>query len=463
MMMPTPTQVELRERIDWLIHLRWLAALGAGSVIFAAQQLDYPLPYLKLYAVAALILLVNVGCLGVRRLLRREDAVLATAAAPWFANVQISLDLLCLTLLLHLAGGVENPFRLFYIFHMIIASVLLSVRSAYAQATFASALFWGVVLLERFGVLPVHHIGLQGLPEVHIGTSPLVTAGALTATLFSAVYLATSITQRLRQREAEVARLLADLRLRTEELEAANAALEAAQRAQALYLRKVAHELKAPLAATQSALRAVLYTVGDSLPQRHTRMLGHAAGRMDGLLDLVRKLLVLAQTSEAALLGRKEQVDLRGIIEEATGLLRGRAQDEQITLDVELDDALPSLLAEPEGIEAMVTNLVSNAVRYTPPGGHVWVRASRQNRDVLLEVQDTGIGIAPEDQPRVFEEFFRTAAARQFSDSGSGLGLAIVKNVVENAGGTIELDSEVNKGTTFRVLLPTAPPNHPAG
>ncbi len=454
----TPTQVELRERIDWLIRLRWLAAVGAALVVFVAQQLQYDLPYPALYGVAAIIVVINVGWLLARPHLRRDDDALPGAAAAVWANAQISLDLVCLALLLHFAGGAENPFTFFYIFHMIIASVLLSPRSAYAQATFASALCWGMVLAEQAGGLRHYHLGILGVPDEHLSAYALLSTGALTATLFLAVYLATSITRRLRQREEEVAQLLGDLRTRTEELETANAALDTAQRAQALYLRKVAHELKAPLAATQSAVKAVLHTVLRSLPERHSRMLRHAETRLDGLLDLVRKLLVLAHTTEAALLGRREPVDLRKTIEEAVGLLRARAEEKGLTLELELDDGLPVLLAEPEGVEAMVTNLVSNGVRYTAPGGRVSVRARRQDGGTLLEVQDTGIGIAAEDQPRVFDEFFRSRTAREFSDSGTGLGLAIVKNVVESTGGSIELESEPGKGTTFRVFLPTATP-----
>jgi signal transduction histidine kinase len=453
----TPTQIELRERIDWFIRLRWLAAVGAGLVIFVAQQLGYALPYAPLYGVAALILVINVGWAIIVRRARLEDGTLPPRLAPIIANAQSALDLLCLTLLLHFAGATENPFLFFYIFHMIIASVLLSVRSAYGQATVGSALFWGLVLLERFGVVPHHHLGIHAFAAEHRGAFPLAVAGALTATLFLAVYLTTSITRRLRQREEEVARLLADLQARTQELEAANQACDNAQRAQALYLRKVAHELKAPLAATQSALKAVLHMVRPDLPERHARMLTHAEMRLDGLLDLVRKLLVLAHTTEAALLGRREPVNLAQVIQESVGLLQARAEEKQIALELQMADGLPSVLAEPEGIEAMVANLLSNGIRYTLPGGRVWVRAARRNGGIVLEVQDTGIGIAPEDRPRVFEEFFRSRTAREFSDSGTGLGLAIVKNVVESAGGTVEFDSEVNEGTTFRVFLPAAP------
>lgn len=103
-----------------------------------------------------------------------------------------------------------------------------------------------------------------------------------------------------------------------------------------------------------------------------------------------------------------------------------------------------------------MTNLLSNAVKYTPSGGQVTVRWSRDDEHAVIEVQDTGIGIASEDQARVFERFFRVNRARSREFGGTGLGLAIVKHLAQSFGGSVGLESEIEQGSTFRVRLPRA-------
>ena len=131
-------------------------------------------------------------------------------------------------------------------------------------------------------------------------------------------------------------------------------------------------------------------------------------------------------------------------------------QDNGITLSFENETGHQKFMAEldPDLIREAMVNLISNALRYTPDGGTVWVRVGRDRRNVRLSVQDTGMGIAKEDIPRVFSRFWRSDASRERVAGGLGVGLALTKEIVDRHNGTITVDSEEGVGTTFTLKLP---------
>jgi two-component system phosphate regulon sensor histidine kinase PhoR len=137
--------------------------------------------------------------------------------------------------------------------------------------------------------------------------------------------------------------------------------------------------------------------------------------------------------------------------------MRPRAEEGGISLRVEMPSEVPKMTADPEGMRDLLSNLLSNAVRYTPREGSVTFSMSEKGGSLMVEVVDTGIGIEEEALNRVFDEFFRSEAARSFAEEGSGLGLSIVKAVVDQHHGTISVESVVGKGTHVRVGIPLAP------
>jgi signal transduction histidine kinase len=137
-------------------------------------------------------------------------------------------------------------------------------------------------------------------------------------------------------------------------------------------------------------------------------------------------------------------------------LYRPQAEAKRLILDARLDAGEATVLADPARLRDVFTNLVSNAVKYTPEGGQVTVTSRADHASVVCEVADSGIGIPSEDQEHLFEEFFRAHNAREFAQEGTGLGLSIVREIVEGAGGTIRCASELGQGTCFTVILPLA-------
>jgi len=443
------SEAELSERIHWFIRLRWLAALGvvsatAGAVLF----LHAPVQPISLVAVALGIAAYNAAFLAWDRRLSAEGrSAIPLATARRFAHLQIAADLLSLGVLLHFSGGVENPLASFFAFHMIIASILLSRGMAYAQASLATLIFASVVALERYEIIGHVNLGLFAGPDFHQSDNAWLVVLALAATLYLLVYMATSISGRLREREQEAAEL-------ADQLERAYDDLKATQKLQITYMRKTSHELRAPLAAVASSLDVIAEGLTGEVPPKQKEMLDRARKRVKQLTRLVDDLLTLLRSRAAPPRQRFESVGMEHVIEGVVSLLTDRADQEKVQLECELPAALPPVHGDRELLTQLTMNLVANAIKYTPAGGLVRVEANADDRSVLLSVSDTGIGIAQEEVPRIFDEFYRSKTGRSFTTTGTGLGLSIVKSISDAHGAELTVASEEGSGTTFTVRLP---------
>lgn len=227
--------------------------------------------------------------------------------------------------------------------------------------------------------------------------------------------------------------------------------LEELDRVKSAFMRKVAHELRAPIAAIESFMNSLLEGYGS--PETQRLMQKRAAQRASELLDLVDDLLNLSRIKDVKLESAKQEVCLKSVLDQVLSLHGPEAEKKQITIDLACETC-PPIVADPAHIKQLWTNLISNAIKYTPDGGRIDIRLFPQDGIVVGEVADTGIGIAEADQPRLFEEFFRTEQAKAFAQHGTGLGLSIVKQIVQAYGGEIEVESELGIGTQFTFRLP---------
>lgn len=220
------------------------------------------------------------------------------------------------------------------------------------------------------------------------------------------------------------------------------------------FVTMVAHEIRAPLAAIEGYLNAYLTGVAGSNPLITRQMLERAKTRAHSLLDLVSDLLQFIKLESKRLVRKKEMLDLTGIITNTVELLKGQGQAKELAFKVDIPKALPLVEADLGEMEQLLTNLVSNAIKYNRKHGSVLVSAGRSNHFLVLKVKDTGIGISEEHLPQVFDEFYRVSGPETRYTTGTGLGLSIVKKIVESHLGRIEVESEPDKGTTFTVKLP---------
>ncbi len=222
-----------------------------------------------------------------------------------------------------------------------------------------------------------------------------------------------------------------------------------AQRTRQEFSANVSHELKTPLQSIMGS--AELLEQGMVKPEDTPRFAGLIRREAERLLHLVQDIINLSQLDEGAPMPR-EQVDMLQVLRETAAGLASAAEEKKVTLEVTGEDCVVS--AVPRLLGEIVFNLMDNAIRYNVPGGSVTASCRREGAGAVLTVSDTGIGIPPEHQQRVYQRFYRVDKSHSRASGGTGLGLAIVKHAAEVQGAKITLESESGKGTTVTVTFP---------
>jgi signal transduction histidine kinase len=434
----------LVQRAYWLIRLRWVAIAALAAAAFGASEfMGVSLPVARLYTIAAVVLLYNLGLYELLRYWTQGGKEPSDARIGGILAMQISTDLFILTAILHFSGGIENPFLLFFAFHMIIASILRSRRQSYMQATLAVILFGGLVVLEAIEGLPHYSLkGFAGHGLYRDGRYVLGTLFVFSVTLYLIVYMTTSISEQLSRHQ--------------EALERANAQLREKDKVKNEYVLRVTHDIKGHLAAVLGSLDVISGEMLGPLNAGQRDFVSRAYRRTTSCLEFIGALLKLTRMK---LTGRleAEQFSLRKCVLNALSLVQSRAGDKSIALAHRMDPDIEMIWGESVLIEDTIANILLNAVKYTPQGGRVDLEVKRDHDFVQIRVADTGIGVPESALPRLFEEFYRADNARATERDGTGLGLAFAKQVVERHGGQIWFQDNPGGGSVFTFTLPVAP------
>ena len=198
----------------------------------------------------------------------------------------------------------------------------------------------------------------------------------------------------------------------------------------------------------------------EQLGERHRRYASNIQSSGQMLLSMINDILDLAKIESGKMEVRSEDFSIRDVCEGLTNLCRPVAERKNITMECRLDEAIPLLRQDPGKLKQILYNLLSNAIKFTPEGGRVTLRARAEGRFVVIEVQDTGIGIAEEDRETIFEKFRQAKLPGQGENvltrehQGTGLGLSIVRELTKLLGGDVHLDSQPGQGSTFTVRVP---------
>lgn len=220
------------------------------------------------------------------------------------------------------------------------------------------------------------------------------------------------------------------------------------------FLSIAAHDLKSPLAAIQSYFNVILGGFAGELNEKQRQMIERSDQRVKELLELISDLLDISRIETGQIVKEMKEVSLKEVLEPPLEDARTTAESKKTTLVLDMPAELPRIYASPNRLRQVFANLLSNAIKFTPEGGTITLRIRCQNNKIESQVSDTGIGIPPQDLPRIFEEFFR---ASNVESPGTGLGLTIVKRIVEAHGGKIWAESpcpETGFGTKFTFTLP---------
>lgn len=227
--------------------------------------------------------------------------------------------------------------------------------------------------------------------------------------------------------------------------------LEELNQAKAQFIRLVTHELQAPVAAVENYLQLILQ--GYVPPEREREILHKCVARTAQERMLIADLLELGKL-EVLQPSPNSEASLSDALARALEDCRERAEQKGLEIVVDVDEAIPLLRGSPDQFKSLWSNLIGNAVKYTPEKGKIKIALRREEGNIIGSVSDTGIGIPEEDQPGLFSEFFRAANAKKEGLPGTGLGLAIVKKILESLGGQITVQSRPMEGATFRFSIP---------
>jgi signal transduction histidine kinase len=473
---------ELFDRLGWFIKIRWVFLSGLLLTTFIALRwFRIDLPYLKILAVAGFILIYNTALYIHHALIIRKGKPDARATRIE-ANFQIGADYVSLSAVIHYAGGVENPFVFFYLLHVIIGSIILSRPQVWAHGLLAYLLFLTVVLLEYHEILP--HYKLQGLfirPEHQNLWYILAVSISLLIALLSAIYMSSTIVMSLRTREYELMQTRSMLQKKSQDFEEANRELREKQMllVQSEKLASLgqlsagmAHEINNPIQFIQGNMRILSEAMETILPildrhveanpdfmiarlqypffRQHIRtLLDDMTSGTVRIADIVKDLKKFARLDEGSL---DQDVDVNEVVASSLRLVHNKIKHYRIVTD--LDPDLPEIKGNATEIEqVVVVNLINASEALGDRAdGQIKVGTARgpEGTSVEIYISDNGPGMTEEVKQKLFDPFFTTKQRT----GGTGLGLSITYGIIKDHNGSIDVDTRLGEGTTFRYRFP---------
>jgi signal transduction histidine kinase len=244
-----------------------------------------------------------------------------------------------------------------------------------------------------------------------------------------------------------------ELQITAKALREANAALKDKDRIKDEYVSRITHDIKGHLGVIKSSLAIADDHSGIGSPEDKVKFIGRASDRTTQLLEFIAELL---RITKLRLGGQMVETtfSLKDAITKSLETVAPGARDKLISLKANVTEDIDIMIGDELSITEVITNLLFNAIKYSPENESVTLQAMVEHDQVLITISDTGIGIPPEEVDQVFQEFFRASNAITFAKDGTGLGLALVKQIVERHGGTITAKNNTGKGAVFSIVLP---------
>ncbi|MGE5400601.1 MAG: sensor histidine kinase [Ignavibacteriales bacterium] len=443
------------ERNLWFIKLRYGAVAMLVAMLFGLEFiLKIPLTGTQLTAIIIItlsILLYNIFFQYIRRFVKPDPDKFNNLH---LSLLQIELDLCALIFLIYYTGGIENPLYMFFIFHMIIGSLILPGFVIYSISVVVVFLFALMIFGEYSGLIP--HNGLQGLlshPFYNNLNFIIIFLIVFSLMMFVSVTIANKIARELYKREQELMEALS--RLKEAEIEKQK------------YIMGVVHEIKSPLTAVHSFLDLILGNFIGPVNQEISDRLNRAKIRTDEAINMINNSLRISRLRMLDDIGadevRPEEV-IGNIIEQYKATL----EQKHICLNFfDNRESKAPLKADRALIEIAISNLIGNAIKYIGQEnvlsqGKIEVMLKSDGENIFIEVCDNGVGIPREETGKVFNEFFRGSNIKHKNFEGSGMGLSVVHHIIQRHAGDIQVESPSrlgsgnNPGTAFIVRLPVS-------
>lgn len=443
---------EIFDRLHWFIRLRWLAILGTTLVaIFLQWILLLPIYSHTLLLILCAMFLCNLAYRQIFKTKQKTNFIVwkVMVTPSDFANLQIGLDLIFLTFLWQMYGGIENPIMFFYIFHMLIASILLSKYNSYLWAVFSSLLITVTALMELFGILD-HHSILGKISGIEIWNNlywNIFILSSFCFTLIMVVYITSSISKRLRQKNQENIALQKQILGR--KLEAFEKKLYFSEKMAALgkLAAGMAHEINNPLTTVLTYSECLLDEVEkDTNIEKDLKTIIEETIR---IREIVKKVLNFARSSEQT---EMHSVEINKELQETVNMIANQMHFINIKFFFDFGKDMPKVRISREHLKQITINLFVNASQAMKGIGEIYISTSTDTAtgNTIIKVRDTGPGISLENKSKIFDPFFTTKKQGE----GTGLGLSVSYGLIKMYGGNIRVESGEASGAEFIICLP---------
>jgi two-component system, OmpR family, phosphate regulon sensor histidine kinase PhoR len=222
------------------------------------------------------------------------------------------------------------------------------------------------------------------------------------------------------------------------------------------FVSMVAHEIRSPMNSVMAQIKVIQDGLAGDVTQKQTEILGRASEKINGLVTLSSELLNLAKREDGLVALERKSCNMTEVLKDQIDFHQPKAQAKKIQIELGMLPDLPPVLANKQNMEEVLSNLITNAINYTPEGGKITVSARPEKHHLCISVTDTGIGIEKEDITRIFDRFYRVKNEKTRYIIGTGLGLPIVKSIIDAHDGMIRVESKPDQGSTFYVYIPFA-------
>lgn len=430
----------LLSNVHWFISVRWIVIAvfiisGITGIVFSdsLSNLGFILPVLPLFYMAGILIILNT-CFFLISRNESIDEHIKNSINLW---VQIILDLVFVTSLVYFVGSTDTFIPFIYLIHIVISCIFFPKSKSIYVVCVATCFYLLCVFLQSSGFLYQHTI-LHTSAQNTFWTSEIRYLFAFSAVIiwFILWYFISTLSSYVRERDSS--------------LSIANHKLELADAEKTRQVLITTHDLKAPFAGIESNISVLKYLHWEELPDSCRNLLDKIEIRSKTLRERIKQILDLGNLRTKIDQNiETKQVNLKNIIDNAIGDVADQILDKNIDLKTNMQDI--TVNSNKEKLQILFSNLVSNAVFYTPANGRIEIKIEDLKDEMKVTVKDTGIGIAEKYLDKIFNEYFRTPEAVHFNKMSTGLGLQIVKTIAEQLSLSVFVESEKDIGTTFKV------------
>jgi signal transduction histidine kinase len=441
-------KVERQKRLQWSVVIRYLVIFIVVFLSWIGSQYgaSFFLPGI-LFSVA-----IALGFNLALSYLYSQEKV-----NQFWPYAGVVIDMLVITSIVHFTGGISSVFLPLYLLQIVGTNVQFSRLAGPLNFIIGTACFLGLYGLERNGIF-AHYVPFSAAPDLYLNTA-YVTATSTTLIVLMAVstYRSGYVIRSLQKIENQLEISNRDLVHANQAFQAANARLKELDQLKTEFISVASHQLRTPLSGIKWALKMLLDRDLGALSPDQEELVHKSYLSNERMIALINDLLDVSRIEENRFEYNFRDQQLPLLMKEVMEEMQHLAQEKRISIHLELQTTeLPGVRIDNQKMQLALTNLLDNSIKYTPSGGTITIRIYPDKQDIVVSIQDSGVGIPIVQQGRIFAKFFRGDNVIRMQTEGTGLGLFIAKSIIQKHNGRIWFESSEGKGTTFYIALPKA-------